>query len=369
MRRLVISSSIKVTTNVTYGIIPPSWVREYFTSYRSWKENLKDRLYTITCLLLRFGLQKMKLKIIISSVLLAPLIFSCSSDSIQNNVGSVYPTFGPEIDVNIIGLSFDAMEPFISPDGNYLVFNNLNDGVNTKLYYATKENDSTFKFVGELTGTNQAISPHLDAVADMDSPGNFYWTSTRNYPTELDNLFHGTFVAGDVSNIGRVRGNFNKKIPGWLIMDHGISLDGQLMYLSHARLDGSSCPGVCETLIEIAEKVNDSTFNILANSASILENINDDNYIYYAPCISSDNLELYYTRYQKGEITAGTSFEICVAVRKSSLDNFSKPLVLFSEFISDLVEAPSLTIDKRIMYYHRKVVDSHKIVMRYRTGG
>ena len=30
-----------------------------------------------------------------------------------------YPEFGPERAVNIIGLDFDAMEPFISPDGEY----------------------------------------------------------------------------------------------------------------------------------------------------------------------------------------------------------------------------------------------------------
>ncbi len=107
------------------------------------------------------------------------------------------------MDVTINGLSFDAMEPFISPDGNYMFFNNLNDGINTKLYYATKVNDSTFSYVGELNGTNQITPPHLDAVADLDSFGNFYWTSTRNYPTELDNLFHGTFNTGNVTNIGR----------------------------------------------------------------------------------------------------------------------------------------------------------------------
>jgi hypothetical protein len=30
------------------------------------------------------------------------------------------PAFGPEIKVTISGLTFDAMEPFISPDGNTL---------------------------------------------------------------------------------------------------------------------------------------------------------------------------------------------------------------------------------------------------------
>ncbi len=279
-----------------------------------------------------------------------------------------YPTFGQEIDVTINGLSFDAMEPFISPNGNYLLFNNLNDGIDTKLYYATKVNDSTFNYVGELNGTNQAVQPHLDAVSDMDTLNNFYWTSTRNYPIELNNLFHGTFNNGNVINIGRVHGDFNKNIPGWLVMDHGISYDGQFLYYNNARFDGNNCQGACETEIGIAQKVNDSTFNKIANSNTILQNINDTNYIYYAPCISSDNLELYYTRYLKGTITSNTLFEICVAVRNTTTETFSTPTVLFSELIAHLIEAPTLTADKQIIYYHRKTTSSHKIVMRYRTS-
>jgi hypothetical protein len=268
--------------------------------------------------------------------------------------------------VVINGLTFDAMEPFITPNGDYLFFNNLNDGINTKLYYASKINDSTFNYIGELNGTNQITQPYLDAVPDMDSFNNLYWTSTRSYPSELDNLFHGTFDAGNVTNIGRVRGDFNKNIPGWLVMDHGISYDGQFLYYNNARFDGDNCQGVCETEIGIAQKINDSTFNKLPNSDIILQNINDPNFIYYAPCISSDNLELYYTRYPRDTITASTLFEICVAVRDTPNDPFSTPMVLFSELIADMIEAPTLTTDKQIMYYHRTIVGSHKIVMRYR---
>jgi hypothetical protein len=296
------------------------------------------------------------------------LIISCSSKDIDIKNSHTYPSFSSEIEVTITGLSFDAMEPFVSPNGNYLFFNNLNDGINTKLYYATKVNDSAFNYEGELIGTNQAATPHLDAVADMDSNGNFYWTSTRNYPTELENLFHGTFNAGSVSEIERVKGDFNMNIPGWLVMDHGISLDGQFLYFSNARFDDTVCVVPCETTLGIAKKNNASTFSTLSNSASILQNINDANYIYYAPCISSDNLELYYTRYLKGQITSSTVFEICVAVRNSASSEFSIPRVLFSEVISNLIEAPTLTVDKSIIYYHQKTTDSHKIMMRYRNS-
>lgn len=302
-----------------------------------------------------------------ATILILLFITSCAS-----NDGDVelltYPSFGIEREVTINGLSFDAMEPFVSSDGMYLFFNNLNDGINTKLFYSTKINDSTFNYVGGLSGANQTIQPHLDAVADMDAAGNFYWTSTRDYPSELNNLFHGSFNTGSISNIGRLQGDFNMNIPGWLVMDHGISLDGQYLYIINARFDEENCQGPCETTIGIAQKESHLTFNVTTDSELVLQTINDSKYIYYAPCISSDNLELYYTRYLKGEITSGTNFEICVAVRNSTESPFSTPKVLFSAGISDLIEAPTLTVDKKIMYYHKKIPGSHKIVMRYRNS-
>jgi hypothetical protein len=308
------------------------------------------------------------MKTIFTTICIAFVFLSCSSNESDINESVTYPSFGSKIEVTINDLSFDAMEPFISPNGNYLFFNNLNDGINTKLFYATKINDSTFNYIGELTGANQTTPPFLDAVADLDSNGNFYWTSTRNYPAELNNLFHGTFNAGNIIDIERVQGDFNMNTPGWLVMEHGISLDGQFLYFNNARFDEANCQGPCETTFGIAQKNNASTFNTLPNSASILQNINDANYIYYAPCISSDNLELYFTRYLKGQITSGTIFEICVAVRSNLLSEFSIPKVLFSEVISNLIEAPTLTVDKNIIYYHRKTSGSHKIMMRYRNS-
>lgn len=308
----------------------------------------------------------MKAKAIISISLIYLFCITCSKDSNEIKQVVKYPSFGPEKDVNIVGLSFDAMEPFISADGNYLFFNNLNDGINTKLFYATRIDDSTFTYIGELAGSNQITIPHLDAVADMDSYSNFYWTSTRAYPNELDNLFRGTFNSGGVFNIARVQGDFYMNTSGWLVMDHSISLNGEYLYFNNARIESQNCQGVCETFIGVARKLDTTTFNKLPNSNQILETINNANYIYYAPCISADNLEFYYTRYLKGTITPSTKFEICVAVRKDSLDNFSDPKVLFSETILNLIEAPSLTVDKRVLYYHKKVGNSYKIVMRNR---
>jgi hypothetical protein len=293
---------------------------------------------------------------------------SCSSkDEGMDPQPSDSISFGEEIEVTINGLSFDAMEPFISPDGNYLFFNNLNDGINTKIFYAERMNDTLFNYIGELVGTNQTEPPHLDAVPDIDANGIFYWTSTRNYPAELDNLFYGFFADGVVKNIGRIQGDFYKNIPGWIVMDHGISVDGQFLYFNNARFDGTNCQGPCETELGIAQKINESTFKTLPASSSIMENVNNPNYIYYAPHISSDDLELYFTRYLKGSLTPETEVEICVAIRNDASAPFSEPAVLFSGVLLEIIEAPTLTLDKTILYYHRKTAGTHKIVMRYRN--
>src|SRR5271155_6273169 len=78
--------------------------------------------------------------------------------------------------VTIEGYSQDAMEPFISPDGNYLFFNDSNSAPDTNLYYATRIDDLTWQFQGEIGGVNSSA---LDAVPSMDVNGNFYFVSTR----------------------------------------------------------------------------------------------------------------------------------------------------------------------------------------------
>ena len=299
----------------------------------------------------------------IYTILIASIFISCNND---NNISKEIHYSNP-IEVTIADYSDHAMEPFISPDGNTLFFNSLNNGIDTKLYYATKVNATTFTFMGELNGTNELNNPQLNAVAGLDISNNFYWVSFRDFPTERDNLFYGSFNNGNVINNGRIHGDFYNYGAGWLVMDHGISVDGQTFYYNNARFDGTNCTGPCETFIGIAKKTANDTFIKTIDSDIILQNINNSAYIYYAPYITQDNLELYYTRYLGGTITSSTIAEICVATRATDTDVFSEPKVLFSDtLINNIVEAPTLTTDKQIMYYHKKINGIHKIMMRER---
>lgn len=290
------------------------------------------------------------------------LLVSATISNAQN-----VPVFGPEIDVTINGLSFDAMEPFITDDGNYLLFNNEGSG-NKKLYYASRIDDSTFTYQGELTGTNIGGSPpYLDAVPDLDTMHNFVWTSSRGYPGIIENLHHGTFSSGTVTNIGRVYGDFYVSGSGWIAMDHGLSAGGQYLYFNNAYFNG--CPGPCQTWIGVAQKVNDSTFNTLANSDALLANLNDTNYVSYATYISKNNRELYFTRIPAGALTGASLSEICVSTRTNETDPFGVPNVLISSPVTEIVEGPSLSGDQMLLYYHKNVNGVFELKLRYRQSG
>lgn len=291
------------------------------------------------------------------------LLFTILTFISQHIFSQTYPTFGPEIKVTITGLTFDAMEPFISLDGNTLFFNSLNSGGNTNLYYATKVNDTTFTYIG-LVGSCYDPSPnHLDAVASLDSANNFFWTSLRNIP----NLHRGVYTAGNVSNISQVYGTCNILTPGWIIMDAAINFQGNLLYYSNAYFGPTytECVGVpCEAKLGVAQKVNDSTFNKTVYSDAIFTNVNDTNYLVYAPQITNDGLELYYTRLLEG----GNDTEICVSVRNTVSDTFSLPMVIYSNY-GYFPEAATPTTDKQKIYYHKKnMAFTYSIYLRYRTG-
>lgn len=297
-------------------------------------------------------------------MLLVMIIAACASDDgnpIVNDIAYENP-----LEVTINGYTDHAMEPFLSPDGQTLFYNSQNTGINTKLYYASRISDTEFEFKGEVAGANETQSNQLNAVPDLDETNQFYWTSVRDYPDKLDNLHFGTYANGAVTSVGRVQGDFYVGQAGWLVMDHGISFDGQTLFYNNARFDEQNCEGPCETFLGMAKKETNGIFNKITDSDSVLAQINDANFIYYAPSITKDELELYYTRYRAGTVVPSTAIEICVSIRANKTDAFGSPSVLFSSTILTIVEAPTLSTDKSLMYYHQKVNGLHKILLRTR---
>ena len=247
--------------------------------------------------------------------------------------------------VTINGYDSHAMEPFITRDGNYLFFNSLNDGRNTSLCYASRVDDATFTYIGTIDGVN-GRPPHLDAVPSMDSDGRFYYISKRSYGCDYSTVFSGNFLNGRVLDVDVQPGNFYKRSPGWVVMDAEISPDGNMLYFVNAHFKGGRVPDRAD--IGVARIAN-GDFNITANSSDIMKSINTEEGIEYAPSISSDGLELFYTSFNKC-----TSLpEILIAKRGSLSEPFHTPERIST--LSGFVEAPSIAHDKKTLYYHSKI--------------
>ena len=254
-----------------------------------------------------------------------------------------YHGFGAEQRVAIRGYAGDAMEPFITRDGRYLFFNNRNDPrIDTNLHYAERVDDLTFDYRGELQGAN---SPVLDAVPSMDRDGNLYFISTRSYAQTLSTLYRGRFRAGAVSGVELVAGvSLGRR--GMLVFDAEISPGGEALFLVDGEFAGGSDPKSADIAVAVREGAG---FRRHPASAEFMRNVNTGA-LEYAPSISADLLELFFTRAQS--VAGSVQVAIYRSYRASREAPFSVPERVAA--ISGLVEAPSLSGDGRSLYYHKR---------------
>jgi len=281
-----------------------------------------------------------------SALLLCTMLTSCGGSSGPGDSGPAtgYTAFSNPTPVTITGYTGDAMEPFISKDGQYLFFNNRNDpSVNTDIYYASRVDDQTFTFMGPVAGVN---SPELDAVASLDTLGNFYFVSTRSYATTLSTIYSGQFPATGVGDVTLVPG-ISLQQSGVVNFDAEISADGQTLWFDDGQY--SSAGTLQAASIVIANRQR-TTFARQVNSATLLATVNAFG-LNYAPSISVDGLELFFTRVDS--TAAGASPAIYRATRTDTISAFAAPELVSGA--TGFVEAPSLSADGHLLYFHKMV--------------
>lgn len=266
--------------------------------------------------------------------------------------------------VSISGYDGNAMEPFISPDGRFLFFNNENDPkVNTNLHFAERTGQDTFRYLGELPGVN---SPSLDAVPSIDAAGHFYFTTLRDYDGTMNSIYTGEFDGKRVVNVRPVKGDISPTTPFTVNMDASISPDGQTLYISRAVIvPGAPAPKSSELMVA---RMKNGAFTIDPDSVRIMQNINIGP-LAYAPAISADGLELYFTRASvrtTGPEEQGAWLRIMVATRGSVDQPFADPQVLNA--LTGYVEAPSISDDGMELFYHKKVGDKFVIYRAVRAS-
>jgi Tol biopolymer transport system component len=250
--------------------------------------------------------------------------------------------------VTIEGYTQDAMEPFVSPDGNYLFFNNSNNSRPTNLFYATRTDDVTFQFQGEIVGANSG-GLTLSAVPSMDINNIFYFISDRSYGLTLSTIYSATFSAGSVSNVALVQG-VSKDKPGDVNFDQCISPDGGTLYFVDGVFSGGASVPAAAT-IAIAKR-NGDHFVRLKNSAEIMRKINTHD-LNYAPDVSKSGLEFFFTRIPKQGSQPKPPPVIYTATRSKTSKPFGAPRKI--EAITGFAEAPALSPDEKSLYFHLQV--------------
>jgi len=253
--------------------------------------------------------------------------------------------------VVIEGYDGVAMEPFISPDGRFLFFNNSNDRrVRTTIRFARRTGLLTFRYLGELPGVN---AEGLSAVPSLDLQGRFYFTTLREYPRTLKSVYVGAFDGERVIGAGPVEGEIWPRHLGAVDLDVGISLDGDSMYISRARfIPFVPLPAPIASRLMVARR-RQGRFELDARSDELLGKVNRGGLV-YAPAVSPDGRELYFTR---ASFPAG--MRVLVATRAAEGEPFGEPRVLSA--LSGKVEAPSVSSDLQELFFHKDVGGRWKI--------
>jgi hypothetical protein len=241
--------------------------------------------------------------------------------------------------VTILGYADDAMEPFVTPD--YLLWNNRNDpAINTDLHYAARIDDLTFDYRGRILGANTKA---LEGTPTMDQAGWLYFVSTRKYFLNFSTIYRAHFSTGTVSGVMLVP-NISLETPGMVNFDVGISPDGATLYFVDGLFDDQPGPRAADLVV--AHRSGDF-YARRKNSAALLAAVNTDE-LEYAPAVSADGLELYFTRLDRAFLNPPAIF---VATRSKPAEPFGEAVLIAAA--SGFVEAPALSPDERGLYYHR----------------
>lgn len=270
------------------------------------------------------------------------LLLSCCGKSPGEEPESLVFEFETPKKVIVNGYNGDMMEPFLSRDGRYLFFNNLNDpAVNTNIFYAVRINDTLFDFRGEVQGVN---SPVLDGVPSMDKDSNFYFVSVANYIPTLASIYKGQFSNGVVTNSSIVPG-ISKQEQSWVNFDVELSEDGSHLYFVDGKFSASW--QIESADLVIAEKTTNG-FRRMAASGEILKNINTEE-LEYAACISPDELSFYFTRMPS--VTAGILPRLWYATRTDKTKPFNEPRMITG--LDGFIEAATVSGDS-LVYFHKR---------------
>jgi hypothetical protein len=264
-----------------------------------------------------------------------------------------YRAFGAPQAVTIEGYSGSAMEPFITRDGEFLLFNTSNVAPNIpSLQFATRVNADTFEYQGPILGQGVNEPGALSGTPTMDDEGTLFFVSPRSYEQTLATIYSGQFSAGLVSGVHLVPG-ISGGTPGTVDFDVEAGAGGETLYVSAGHFDADGGP--TSAALELFEKSGEG-FVAAPDGAKLLRKVDRTGQLDYAASISANELELFFTRASPAR---GQGPEIYRAARSSASRPFGH--VQRVAAIAGFAEAPSISADGTTLYYHELVGDTYEI--------
>lgn len=286
------------------------------------------------------------------------IFLGCGGDS--QDTQSKEKTFANPQLVGIIGYptnSFkNVQEPFISRDGQYLFFNTAGIENEKDLLFAKWDvNQSSFVFQGEIQDVNTPND--LEGNPTMDAYSNFFYINNRVAPAWISSGVFDPDTMSIINNIS-ISGPPSIEVSGstaTVNMGVEVSSDGNTLYFSRAVFlnAGESNQTISASNILFAQKINGAFVYDETTADRIMQNINTNENLEYAACISKDELEFYFTRTLVSSIANPTpDSQIMRAVRTDTTETFSlpKPVGGIPNHIK-FVEAPTIYGD--VLYYHQ----------------
>lgn len=241
----------------------------------------------------------------------------------------------------IRGYSGDAMEPFLTRDGQFLLFNTSNaPTAQTDIQVARVVDELTFDYVGPLTGANSAV---LDGVPTVADDGSMYFVSLRSYDATGNTIHRAHFHDGVADSVALVAGF--PRSPGLVHFDVEVSADGNTLYYVNGIFDGGAVPKSADLAVAVRQGL--ASFAPSPTLTAQLGDVNTTGALEYAASISPDGLELFFTRLSNGDQSG-----IYRTVRSSTSAPFGQSKRIAA--ITGFVEAPTLSADGQRLYYHQR---------------
>lgn len=255
----------------------------------------------------------------------------------------------------IAGYSGDAMEPFVTRDGQYLLFNSSNaPDAQTDIYVARLDaGGASAQLIGPLGAVNSAT---LDGVPTVSTGGALYFVSLRSYASTTSTVHHARFEGGEARDAVLVDGL--PKRPGTVHFDVEVSADGRTLLYSSGEFRGRPVPESADLQVATGEGAR---FTHSASASAVLANVNTEDALEYAAALSGDGRELFFTR------LVGQRAAIYRATRSASdTATFGRPGRIAA--IEAFAEAPALSPTGEHLYFHQRSPQGFRICRVRRTS-